>query len=66
MDQMKRKRLQLFGTLVVLVLFVYGSGSAYAQNGFHVSGTELLDKNGDPYVMRGVNHGHSWFKQDLE
>lgn len=64
---MNRKRLQWVGALVVvLVLFVYSSGLASAQSGFHVKGTELLDKNGDPYVMRGVNHGHSWFKQDLE
>lgn len=29
--------------------------------GFTVSGTKLLDANGNEFVMRGVNHAHSWF-----
>ncbi|NLZ46427.1 MAG: glycoside hydrolase family 5 protein [Clostridiales bacterium] len=30
--------------------------------GFTVSGTKLLDANGNEFVMRGVNHAHTWFK----
>src|SRR5687768_6749065 len=29
--------------------------------GFSVSGTQLLDGNGQPFVMRGINHAHTWF-----
>lgn len=29
--------------------------------GFHVEGTKLLDANGNEFVMRGVNHPHSWY-----
>ncbi len=29
--------------------------------GFTVSGTSLLDANGSSFVMRGINHPHSWF-----
>ncbi len=32
--------------------------------GFHVDGTKLLDANGNEFVMRGVNHAHSWFAGD--
>ena len=30
-------------------------------NGFHVGGGALLDANGRPFVMRGVNQAHVWF-----
>ena len=32
--------------------------------GFKVEGTKLLDANGNEFVMRGVNHAHSWFVQN--
>ncbi|MBR1752167.1 MAG: cellulase family glycosylhydrolase [Ruminococcus sp.] len=32
-----------------------------AHVGFHVDGTKLLDANGNEFIMRGVNHAHSWF-----
>lgn len=35
--------------------------SAGAQADFSVSGTQLLDGNGEPFVMRGINHPHAWF-----
>lgn len=37
-----------------------------AQAGFQVSGTELLDANGNPFIMRGVNHPHAWFTHRTE
>ncbi len=33
--------------------------NAYA--GFSVSGTQLLDGNGSAFIMRGVNHAHTWY-----
>lgn len=29
--------------------------------GFSVSGTQLLNGNGQPFVMRGINHAHTWY-----
>lgn len=30
-----------------------------SQTGFMVSGTKLLDANGNEFIMRGINHPHS-------
>lgn len=42
---------------------VWGAGliSASAWAGFSISGTQLLDGNGQPFVMRGINHAHTWY-----
>ncbi len=37
---------------------------ASSGKGFHVEGTKLLDGNGNEFVMRGINHAHSWFAGD--
>lgn len=37
-----------------------------AHAGFQVSGTQLLDGNGNPFIMRGINHPHAWFTQRTE
>ena len=39
---------------------------AETQSGFSVSGTDLLDANGNKFVMRGINHPHSWFASQDE
>lgn len=43
--------------------FALGAGflSTSAFAGFSVSGTQLLDANGQPFIIRGVNHAHTWF-----
>ncbi|MDE6580104.1 MAG: cellulase family glycosylhydrolase, partial [Ruminiclostridium sp.] len=33
--------------------------------GFYVNGTNLYDINGNRFVMRGINHAHTWFKNQL-
>lgn len=35
------------------------------QMGFRVDGQTLLDANGNPFVMRGINHAHTWFADEL-
>lgn len=35
------------------------------QMGFYVDGTTLYDANGNPFVMRGINHSHTWFTDKL-
>ncbi|WP_341938142.1 cellulase family glycosylhydrolase [Marinimicrobium sp. C2-29] len=42
------------------------SAAISAQAGFQVSGTQLLDDNGNPFIMRGVNHPHTWFTNRTE
>ncbi|MBO2942429.1 cellulase family glycosylhydrolase [Paenibacillus sp. F411] len=36
-----------------------------AASGFYVSGNTLYDATDKPFVMRGVNHAHSWYKDQL-
>ncbi|WP_322922867.1 glycoside hydrolase family 5 protein [Paenibacillus campi] len=54
---------------LVSLLAMYGltglAGETAAATGFYVSGTKLYDSTGKPFVMRGVNHAHTWFKNDL-
>jgi hypothetical protein len=33
--------------------------------GFHVSGRYLLDANGNSFIMRGINHPHNWFLDEI-
>ncbi|PSL52472.1 mannan endo-1,4-beta-mannosidase [Saccharothrix carnea] len=35
--------------------------AASAANGFYVSGGRLYDANGNDFVLRGVNHAHTWY-----
>lgn len=32
-----------------------------SSGGFKVDGTKLLDANGNEFIMRGINHPHSWY-----
>lgn len=36
------------------------------KGGFAVNGTKLLDANGNEFVFRGVNHAHTWFKDQMD
>jgi len=35
---------------------------AHAAVGFTVRGSQIIDANGNPFVMRGVNHAHTWYQ----
>ena len=35
---------------------------AHAAAGFTVSGSKIIDANGNAFVMRGVNHAHTWYQ----
>lgn len=48
--------------LVMSLMVVPLNNNAEASSGFYVSGSDLYDANGNPFVMRGVNHAHSWYK----
>ncbi|GAB3802802.1 cellulase family glycosylhydrolase [Micromonospora zhanjiangensis] len=53
--------------LAVTTLFALVAGMlmvmqpAHAATGFYVSGGKLYDANGNPFVMRGVSHAHTWY-----
>ena len=36
--------------------------SSTALAGFSVQGGKLVEGNGTPFIMRGVNHAHVWYK----
>lgn len=46
--------------LSLLLLFVSGLAVAGAADGFHTSGTKLLDANGKEFIMRGCNYSWAW------
>lgn len=46
--------------LSLLLLFVSGLAAAVAADGFHTSGTKLLDANGNEFIMRGCNYSWAW------
>ncbi|MEU4448739.1 cellulase family glycosylhydrolase [Actinosynnema sp. NPDC050801] len=61
-----RKRFALVGALITaaigaLVLSLLTVVPAHAAAGFTVSNGRLLDANGNDFVMRGVNHAHTWY-----
>lgn len=43
-----------------------GEQSPAATGGFQVNGQQLYDANGNVFVMRGINHAHSWFQDKLD
>lgn len=61
--------MQGWKSLLVMVLMIMKVGQdlprAESATGFYVSGTKLYDSTGKSFIMRGVNHAHTWYKQDL-
>ncbi|MEU8051054.1 cellulase family glycosylhydrolase [Micromonospora haikouensis] len=60
-----RKRLSVAGVALLTVLaavFAFGQ-PAHAAAGFSVSNGKLYDANGNEFIMRGVNHAHTWYQQ---
>ncbi|GHH89057.1 cellulase family glycosylhydrolase [Streptomyces capitiformicae] len=46
---------------VLLPLFALGPPAQAAPTGFRVENGRLLERSGDDFVMRGVNHAHTWY-----
>lgn len=40
--------------------------NSFEYEGFFVDGSVLYDANGNEFVMRGVNHSHTWFKNQTD
>ena len=61
------KKFSVYGFVMVVVglLFVAAAGSTVQSqsNGFQISNGRILDANGNDFIMRGVNHPHTWYLQ---
>ncbi|WP_410657282.1 cellulase family glycosylhydrolase [Amycolatopsis sp. lyj-112] len=57
-----RKALAIVTALMAATLCLPVTASA-APTGFRVSGGKLYESNGAEFVMRGVNHAHTWYQQ---
>ncbi|BCJ48281.1 hypothetical protein GCM10010168_26410 [Actinoplanes ianthinogenes] len=59
---MRRVLIALCAALLAAVGAVIALGNpAYAATGLHVVGTDIYEANGNKFVMRGVNHAHTWY-----
>ncbi|UMP05582.1 cellulase family glycosylhydrolase [Amycolatopsis sp. EV170708-02-1] len=56
-----RRTLAVVAALIAVVCPPVSAAAAPA--GFHVSGGRLYESNGAEFVMRGVNHAHTWYPQ---
>jgi mannan endo-1,4-beta-mannosidase len=59
---MKRRLATIAAVLVTLtasvLMFVQ---PAHAATGLHISGRNIVEANGSTFVMRGINHMHTWY-----
>lgn len=64
---MKKVLFVAFSCLLVLSFFTSlpKASAATPVKGIYVDGTQIYDATGQPFVMRGVNHAHTWYKNDL-
>ncbi|MFI8189432.1 cellulase family glycosylhydrolase [Streptomyces sp. NPDC085946] len=46
---------------LLLPLFAFGTPAHAAPVGFRVENGRLLEASGNDFVMRGVNHAHTWY-----
>ncbi|MEV5559713.1 cellulase family glycosylhydrolase [Nonomuraea wenchangensis] len=47
--------------LSLLVSMLAAPAPAHAAVGLRVSGTKIVEANGNAFVMRGVSHAHTWY-----
>ncbi|WP_330268439.1 cellulase family glycosylhydrolase [Streptomyces griseorubiginosus] len=64
-------RLAALVGLVVLGALVPGTAHAAVEpgtqaTGLHISNGRLVEGNGNDFVMRGVNHAHTWYPNELD
>ncbi|MGV9560474.1 cellulase family glycosylhydrolase [Streptomyces sp. NPDC003401] len=58
--------------LAVVLGFLAPAGARAAEapralaTGLHISGGRLLEGNGNDFVMRGVNHAHTWYPGETQ
>ncbi|RPJ50218.1 MAG: beta-mannosidase [Methanobacteriota archaeon] len=50
--------------LVLLASIIIPAQPAQAATGFQISGRNLLDANGNNFIMRGISHAHVWYPNE--
>ncbi|MEU6074274.1 cellulase family glycosylhydrolase [Micromonospora sp. NPDC047074] len=61
---MKKQLTAAGAALLALLVAVLAFGQpARAATGFSVADGKLYDANGNEFIMRGVNHAHTWYQQ---
>ncbi|MEV4218949.1 cellulase family glycosylhydrolase [Nonomuraea sp. NPDC049725] len=55
-----RSRLAALAALLLLPVVLIAS-PAHAATGLHVSGTKIVEKGGQEFVIRGTSHAHTWY-----
>jgi mannan endo-1,4-beta-mannosidase len=62
---MRRKLATVAGALLAMAATLFAAPapahSADTASGFHISEGRLLDAGGNDFVLRGVNHAHTWY-----
>lgn len=51
-----------FVAIVLLASILLPARTVQAAIGFHISGRDLLDANGNNFIMRGISHPHGLYK----
>jgi mannan endo-1,4-beta-mannosidase len=54
-------RTRLAALAAVCLPLLFFAAPAHAATGIHVSGTKILEANGQEFVMRGTSHAHTWY-----
>ncbi|GAA1610690.1 cellulase family glycosylhydrolase [Actinoplanes couchii] len=59
---MKRRLATIAAVLITLVAAVFTVvNPAWAATGLRISGRNIVEANGSTFVMRGINHMHTWY-----
>ncbi|MFH8241143.1 cellulase family glycosylhydrolase [Streptomyces sp. NPDC018321] len=58
--------LVVLGALCPAAALAQSPPGARAAAGLHISGGRLLEANGNDFVMRGVNHAHTWYPGETQ
>src|SRR5438094_6918218 len=62
---MKRRFMAVAAAAALVISLLTFLPVAQAQAaGFHISGRNLVDANGNVFVMRGTSHPHVWYQNE--
>ncbi len=62
------KHMRKLTSLVIVILLLVGivgqTAPVSAAVGFRISGRNLLDVNGNNFIIRGISHAHAWYQNN--
>jgi len=59
--QSQKKGFFIAAILFLMICLGIGTAQLQAATGFHISGRNLLDANGNNFIIRGISHAHCWY-----